>query len=149
MFNQNNFKMKKLIFFIALFTFGASASFADSYKLNNDKVDQVISEATEITLNLDASEVAPEFSGLEMNADDDLKTTMLIAWIVDWFVGGFGIHRYVLGTKGSMWAIYTFTCFGIFGIVPLVDWFVLLINGVILGEGEEYIDNESFFMWSN
>ena len=79
---------------------------------------------------------------------DDTTTKVLISWIVCWVIGGFGIHRYVLGTKPSMWAIYTFTVCGIFGIVPFVDFWVLLIDGLILQNGDKYIDNEKFFMWT-
>jgi hypothetical protein len=52
-----------------------------------------------------------------------------------------------LGTKGSMWAIYTFTCGGIFGVVPLVDFFVLIADGIVKENISKYENNESFFMW--
>ncbi|HQB78543.1 MAG TPA: NINE protein [Tenuifilaceae bacterium] len=63
-------------------------------------------------------------------------------------VGGFGIHRHYLGTKGSMWAIYFFTCGGIFGIVPMVDWIVILVDGILNKNIDKYTNNEKFFMWA-
>jgi hypothetical protein len=42
---------------------------------------------------------------------------------------------------------YIFTCFGIFGIVPLVDWIVLLI-GLVNDDISKYEDNDKFFMWA-
>ena len=68
------------------------------------------------------------------------------AFAICWVVGHFGIHRRYLGTKSSMWAIYTFTCGGIFGIVPMVDWVVLLI-GAANNNIRPYVNNKNFFMW--
>jgi TM2 domain-containing membrane protein YozV len=69
-----------------------------------------------------------------------------VSFALCWVVGGFGVHRHYMGTKSSMWAIYTFTCGGIFGIVTFVDWIVLLI-GAIDGDISKYVNNNSFFMW--
>ena len=140
--------MKKLIttsvlVLLAVFTLSAS-----SYKLNDQSVDALFNNATETTVtSIDMfNNNALDLSG--MTTVSSSTTTVLIAWVVDWVgLGAFGIHRYVLGTKGSMWAIYTFTVCGIFGIVPTVDWWVLLIDGLLLGNGDKYIDNEKFFMW--
>ena len=46
-----------------------------------------------------------------------------------------------------MWAIYTFTFCGIFGIVPFVDWVMLLI-GVVDDNISQYIGNTRFIMWA-
>lgn len=141
--------MKKVYLLLLGLVFASSSLFAGNYTLDNEKVDNLFDAATEITvsgLDLVSNNVMSE-SGLSISGANDTQTTILIAWIVDWFVGGFGIHRYVLGTKGSMWAIYTFTVCGIFGIVPVIDWFVLLIDGLILGNGSKYTNNDQFFMW--
>jgi len=45
-----------------------------------------------------------------------------------------------------MWALYTFTCGGIFGIIPLVDWIMLLI-GIIENNIGSYENNTNFIMW--
>lgn len=125
---------------------------AASYKVDDQAIDALFNNATETSitsLDIFTDNNALDNSLYSVSSGSDVQTTVVIAWVVDWFVGGFGIHRYVLGTKDSMWAIYTFTVCGIFGIVPTVDWFVLLIDGLILGNGDKYIDNEKFFMWAN
>ena len=141
--------MKKL--FLVCLTFAlyvGLASANEAYKLNDTKVDAMFSSATETSVSLadisvmNSAIAAPAAMGQN-------TTTVLIAWIVDWTgLGAFGIHRYVLGTKGSMWAIYTFTVCGIFGIVPFIDWWVLLIDGLLMDHGDKFIDNPKFFMWS-
>jgi TM2 domain-containing membrane protein YozV len=142
--------MKK-ISLLAVFLLSAALTFASSnYKLNDEKIDQLFNNATEISV----AGLMP-MSPSSMNIDGttsvkDVNSKIIIAWIVDWVgLGAFGIHRYVLGTKSSMWAIYTFTVCGIFGIVPLIDWVVLLVNGLILNQGDKYLNNNKFFMWAN
>jgi hypothetical protein len=143
-------KMKKLFFVLIAVVMTASASFAsEGYKLDDSKVNAMFNSATETSVS--AADMNVLSNALASpNAQMGANTSkVLIAWVVDWVgLGAFGIHRYVLGTKGSMWAIYTFTVCGIFGIVPLVDWWVLLIDGLILDHGDKYVDNPKFFMWA-
>ena len=140
--------MKKvLLVCLTLVLFVGLVSANDGFKLNDSKVDAMFSSATESSVSvadmsvMNSTIAAPALMGQN-------TTTVLIAWVVDWTgLGGLGIHRYILGTKGSMWAIYTFTVCGIFGIVPFVDWWVLLIDGLIKDHGDKYMDNNKFFMW--
>jgi hypothetical protein len=141
--------MKKIFLIIVAVALTATASFAnESYKLDDSKINAMFSAATETSVFVTDMNVVNQGLVTVSSASGSNTGTILIAWVVDWFLGGFGIHRYVLGTKGSMWAIYTFTVCGIFGIVPTVDWFVLLIDGLILGNGDKYMDNKKFFMWA-
>ncbi len=143
--------MKKALFFIFGALLVSSVTFAGNYKLDNNAVDNLFNAAEETTVSVVTNMVENTFNTTKMVSfsNTDESTTILIAWIVDMFVGEFGVHRYVLGTKSNMWAIYTFTVCGIFGIVPVVDWFVLLIDGVIQGNGSKYMNNDKFFMWAN
>jgi hypothetical protein len=137
---------KVLLSLLACFVLVSVSMATETYKLNDNQVDLLFNGATEISITgINNEEFALSNMGTTVQADD---TQMLIAWVVCWFVGEFGVHRYVLGTKPSMWAIYTFTCFGIFGIVPFVDFWVLLINGVVMKKGDAYLNNEKFFMWA-
>lgn len=140
--------MKKLFLVcLSMFLYVGIASANDSFKLNDTKVDAMFSSATETSVSvMEMNAFNAELAGPTAKLDDN-SSKILIAAVVDWFVGGFGIHRYILGTKGSMWAIYTFTVCGIFGIVPTVDFFVLIIDGLIMKHGDKYIDNPKFFMW--
>jgi hypothetical protein len=142
--------MKKISLIAVFLLLSVALTFAgNNYKLNDEKIDQLFSTATEISI----AGLAP-MSGSAMNIEGiasvkDVNNKILMAWIVDMLVGEFGIHRYVLGTKSSMWAIYTFTVCGIFGIVPFIDWVVLLVNGIIQNQGDKYLNNNKFFMWAN
>lgn len=143
--------MKKVcIALVALFVCMGSSFASDSYKLDDSQVNAMFSAATETSpsiLNADFNALPDMMAGTQQ-ISSDVTSKIIVAWVVDYFLGGFGIHRYILGTKGNMWAIYTFTVCGIFGIVPLVDWFVLLIDGMIQGNGDKYIDNPKFLMWA-
>jgi TM2 domain-containing membrane protein YozV len=126
-------------------------TFAGSnYKLNDEKIDQLFSSAAEISITGLAPMSASAMNIGGIASVKDVNDKILIAWLVE-FTGlcFFGIHRYILGTKSTMWAIYTFTVCGIFGIVPLVDWVVLLVNGIIQNQGDKYLNNDNFIMWAN
>lgn len=123
---------------------------AESYRLNDASVDAMFDQATEISATNIAA-IATESTAATTNTasfvqNDDNK--VIIAFVVCWLVGEFGVHRYVLGTKSNMWLIYTCTVCGIFGIVPTVDFWVLLIDGIILKHGDKYMNNQNFFMWA-
>jgi TM2 domain-containing membrane protein YozV len=138
--------MKKLLFLTVSLFFVAITANATNYELNNKMVDNMFDQATEISFASDAG-IATS-NDLTFTSNDELQKKVMIAFIVNWVgLGGFGVHRHILGTKGNMWAVYTFTCCGIFGIVPMIDWFVLLIDGLINKNYSAYIDNEEFFMW--
>jgi TM2 domain-containing membrane protein YozV len=68
-----------------------------------------------------------------------------VALVLDFFLGGFGVHRFYLGTEVMTGVGYILTCGGIFGIVPLVDFIVLIIN---IDDISKYVNNPKFFMWN-
>ena len=67
-----------------------------------------------------------------------------LAVILDFFLGGIAIHRVYLGGTPVLILGYLLTIGGIFGIVPLVDFFVLIINNQDISK---YVNNNRFFMW--
>lgn len=141
--------MKKMLMFLGFLVCIVSSSWAgnsSAYYANNTDVDNLFAEATGLVLS-SADNNALSTESMFVNTIGSEKKP-IVAWALCWVVGGFGIHRHYLGTKGSMWALYTFTCGGIFGIVPIIDWFVLLIDGIINDNIDDYIDNEKFFMWA-
>lgn len=142
-------KLVSLLSFVLLFSTLSFASASD-YRVSDNEIDALFSAATEVSMFsvMDQNTQAlPDLALPTIETDD--STDAVIAWVICWVVGGFGIHRHYLGTKPSMWAIYTFTCGGIFGIVPFVDFWVLLINGIINKDLGKYRDNENFFMWGS
>jgi len=138
--------MKKCLAVFGLFIVFTSFTFASEYKLDENKIDGLFNQASEISVN---SLSADMNANLPNNAAfDDNSSKVIIAVVVCWLVGEFGIHRYILGTKSNMWIYYTCTCGGIFGIVPFVDFWVLIIDGLILKNESKYMNNEKFFMWA-
>lgn len=139
--------MKKLVLlFFSLFALSTFA-FADKYEVNENEVNALFASATEVSsqdLNLFGAGL------MNTNANNNLasfnRPNPWAAFAICWVVGGFGIHRHYLGTNGYMWALYTFTCGGIFGIVTFVDWVVLLI-GAANNDIGNYVNNKRFMMW--
>lgn len=75
-------------------------------------------------------------------ADKDATVSFILAF----FLGGLGIHRFYMGTETLTGVGYILTLGGC-GIVATVDWIVLLI-AMINKEGiSKYEDNPKFFMW--
>ena len=56
------------------------------------------------------------------------------------FMGG---HRVILGTKPWVPVVYVATFGGCFGILPLIDFFVIVFSKDI----EQYENNPNIFMW--
>lgn len=143
---------KALVVLVAVLamSFGAFAA-NDNYEINDEAIENAFAEAVEVSadeINATGSMFVTNL-GVETPNMVNLNAKSVNPWgafALCWLLGEFGIHRHYMGTKPSMWAIYTFTCGGIFGIVPVVDWVVLLV-GAIQDDISEYIDNDSFFMW--
>lgn len=136
--------MKKiLVCLVAIFALGIAAN-AANYTIDESAIDAQIEAAAEVapmTIALSDSIADNQISLSNGNADP------LIALILDVVVGGLGIHRLYLGTKVLTCIGYIFTFGGIFGLLPLVDGIVLLIELINGGSGSQYANNPKFFMW--
>ena len=135
--------MKKFIFsLIAVLAVTLSAS-AANYKVDDDAIDALIEASAEVSpLDLLPAAAVPTAASLSSGSAEPVASFLLCT-----FLGGFGVHRHYMGTRPWMWAIYTFTGFGIFGIVPFVDWIMLLI-GLIDDDISQYCNNTRFIMWA-
>lgn len=134
--------MKKLVLsIIAVLAIAFSAN-AANYKVDNNAIDNLIENAEEV-YTLDVA--APAAANLPAVSQKEVKP--VTALILNFFLGGFGVHRHYMGTAPGMWALYTFTFGGIFGIVDLID-FVMLIIGTVDNNIAPYINNRKFFMWA-
>ena len=140
--------MKKLVLlFVAMFALSIGA-FANNYEINDNDVDALFATATEVS----SQEINAFGAGSLMMANSGSSATSLnkpnpwAAFALCWVVGGFGIHRHYLGTSNLMFGLYIVTCGGIFGVVPFVDWVVLLI-GAANDNIRPYVGNTKFFMW--
>ena len=135
--------MKKLLFsLIAILAIAVSAN-AANYTVDDDAIDALIEASAEVSpLELMPAAAVPAAASLSSSNSNPVAAFLLCT-----FLGGFGVHRHYMGTRPWMWAIYTFTFGGIFGVIPLVDW-VMLIVGIVDDDISEYCGNTKFIMWA-
>lgn len=138
--------MMKKIFatLIAVIAIAFSAK-AENYTIDDNAIDALIEASVEVSpamadLMLDSAVPAAASIGTG-------SPTPVASFILCTFLGGFGVHRHYMGTRPTMWVIYTFTFGGIFGIVPFVDWVMLLI-GLVEDNIGSYCGNTKFIMWA-
>lgn len=142
--------MKKLFITIALAGCIAVAK-ADSspYTVNDQQIESVFHAARAVSVTaMSEANLAMTGSAVANGAAvaDAGGKNFTAAILLNFFLGGLGIHRLYLGTKTMTWVGYILTCGGIFGIVPLVDFVVLIIHNQDISP---YVDNPKFFMWAN
>ncbi|MBS1951710.1 MAG: hypothetical protein OJF59_001643 [Cytophagales bacterium] len=135
--------MKKILFLMLLCTLGlAYNSKATSiYRVDDAAIETTLSLATPVAQTLvDAAQLLNPMSVQASSSDKNVW----IAAVLDFFLGGFAIHRVYLGTKPIMILWYVITVGGIFGIVPLIDLIVLIIDNQDISK---YVGSNKFFMW--
>lgn len=148
--------MKKLLY---LFVFGCLISLStlaanpenppasDNYFIDDLKVEQLFTNSVDISLSASSQSMLANQNGKAAGnafyapGEKNFATAL----VLNFFLGVLGIHRLYLGTKTFTWVGYILTCGGIFGIVPLIDFIVLIINN---DDISPYVDNPKFFMWS-
>ena len=54
-----------------------------------------------------------------------------------------GLHRIYLGCPPYVPVVYIGTLGGVFGVLPLIDFFVIVIDK----NTENYVNNQQVFMW--
>lgn len=141
--------MKKVLFLslICLSSICTFAATGNEYVVNDQKVEQLFTNSVDASLtalsdnNLLNASGNRDFSAAQFRASDK---NFVAAILLNFFLGGLGIHRLYLGTATMTWIGYILTCGGIFGIVPFVDFIVLIINNADISP---YVDNTKFFMW--
>jgi len=75
-----------------------------------------------------------------------LKKDPVIAWLISFPAGMLGLHRAYLGTSGRTVLLYIVTAGGFLGIVPMIDW-ILLLRGIQTGDISRFVGNRKFIMW--
>ena len=140
--------MKKLLFALIAFVAISTMASAAPYKIDDAAVDNAIESAVEVSPVSFLSEVPAQLpAGMPASASVSADKSPVGAILLTFFLGGFGVHRHYMGTRPWMWAIYTFTVGGIFGVVPFVDFIVEIVAAVEDNSVARYCGNTSFFMW--
>ncbi|MBR5174864.1 MAG: TM2 domain-containing protein [Bacteroidales bacterium] len=140
--------MKKLLIALVAFFAITTVASAAPYKIDDAVVDNAIENAVAVT-PFDFLSEAPSSlpAAIPASASISAGKSPVGAILLTFFLGGFGIHRHYMGTRPWMWAIYTFTFGGIFGVVPFVDFIVEIVAAVEDNSIARYCGNTSFFMW--
>jgi TM2 domain-containing membrane protein YozV len=153
--------MKKIILFCTVFfalsVIGSKAAkivsptSSSEYFVNDDHIEMMFTNSTDISseaLQPSSENLLTKSEGQNANApyysSSHSGKSAIAAIVIDFFLGGLGIHRIYLGTATFTWVGYILTCGGIFGIVPFVDLIVLAVNA---GDISKFEDNTKFFMW--
>lgn len=137
--------MKKFILLsitLAILAMNGKMANARSYTANDKLIDQVMKSAPETVNLFMTAGLNTAFSATRVQA---ASKDAVVAILLDFFLGEFGVHRFYLGTEVLTGVGYILTCGGIFGIVPLVDFIVLIVN---YNDISKYVNNPRFFMWA-
>jgi TM2 domain-containing membrane protein YozV len=140
--------MKKIFTLIAvvasMLAFTTSAK-ADAYTIDDNAVEAAFQASVSAPISMDVINASIP-TAVTKEAKVAGSSNAWVAFALAFIVGQLGIHRFYLGTATMTGIGYILTCGGIFGIVPFVDWIVLLV-GAIQGDVSKYEDNTKFFMW--
>ncbi len=128
-----------LLIFVLIFSVSALKAETGNYTIDDTQLETMFAAAAPVSMDALMSDLgAPSVQAVESS-----KSAM-VAILLDFFLGGFGVHRFYLGTKVITGIGYILTCGGIFGLVPFIDLIVLAVN---YNDISKYVDNPKFFMW--
>ncbi len=140
------FYMKKFIIaLIAMFAIASAANAANAYKIDDAAIDAVVENAVAIS---PMSLMAELPASVPASASISSSKSPVAAILLTFFLGEFGVHRHYMGTRPWMWAIYTFTFGGIFGVVPFIDFIMEIVALAEDNSVGRYCGNTKFFMWA-
>jgi TM2 domain-containing membrane protein YozV len=143
--------MKKFLFlsFICLSSVCTFAATGSQYVVDDQQVEQLFTNSVDASFAALSDNSLLNAAGAASNSAArfrDSDKTFVAAILLNFFLGGLGIHRLYLGTATLTWVGYILTFCGIFGIVPLVDFIVLIVHNEDISA---YVDNTRFFMWAD
>lgn len=133
---------------VLLLTFGlisgSGASILPAKKHNINSVFQKAIKITDPQLFANGNTITNLPSNSFKKLSDSLKSKRITAAILTLPLGMLGVHRMYLGTKPIVPIVYILTFGGGFGILPFIDFVVLLISD----ETKPFINNSRVFMWN-
>jgi hypothetical protein len=136
--------MKKvlLVCLVALFAITSQSYASTAYTIDDAAVEAVFDNSVSVI------DLASESDSMVLENAAMLKAgkSPIAAFVICWLLGGIAIHRVYLGGTPLLVLGYILTIFGIFGLVPLVDWIVLLVD-VFRNDLGKHEGSDAFFMW--
>ena len=135
--------MKKFFLaLVAMFAITAVAS-AANYEANDAAIDAAIENAVEVNAFNFGDNATPLGAAYTALGNNDI-----VAVLLTWLLGPFGIHRIYMGSTSLTWLWYTLLSFIGVGVVLAVIDLVFEIIGVADGSGlGKYNDNPNLIMW--
>lgn len=131
--------MREKLFVVILFVFLPQFMFSKAVVFNSTTAFSFYKETPKQLYNISLKPL-PKKHSTQPHRKENKKWVALFFTI---FVGMLGGHRLYLGTKPWVPALYLFTFGGGFLLLPLIDFFVLLLAKDI----QPYLNNPNFFMW--
>lgn len=132
--------MKKLILTMVVAFGVVFTSSANSYTINDSAVETLLEESVQVNPFENGFEMASFVRADGINAEKNVW----VAFALDFFLFGLGIHRVYLGGTPILILGYIFTFGGIFGIIPFGDLIALIINNEDISK---YVGSNAFIMW--
>lgn len=139
-------KMKLILFTVLLFSAKLTLSESNSYWLVVLAVEPIEIRSIQPSDSLDllTYNYSPIKDSLQTNPSTQKHKKLINGLLSFPFPLGFlGAHRIMLGTKPWVPIVYVATFGGCFGILPLVDFCVLMLSDNV----EQYENNPNVFMW--
>ena len=130
--------MKKFLLIIFALGYSFVGLSNGKYAIDDSKVESIMEQAISID-----SKVALDNPFSVTGIQEEKNVWIAVA--LDFFLGGLGVHSVYLGTPPGIIAGYFFTCGGIFGILPLVDLIVLVINNEDISA---YVNKKGLIMFN-
>jgi TM2 domain-containing membrane protein YozV len=127
-------------FILTLTIFFAALSFttvkAESFEANDLSIEQTFQNSTEVTANAAMMESMMSSSTSQTMLKGGDKSA-LVSFLLCWFLGYLGVHRFYMGTAALTGVGYILTAGGC-GIVVTIDWVFLLI-GLVNDDISKYV----------
>lgn len=102
--------------------------------------------AVALMVNEETNDLATNGSPLRISGNNPKSKKLIAALLAFPFPCGIvGLHRIYLGCSPHVPVVYIATVGGGFGLLPLIDFILLLRSGSL----EPYINNGRVFMWSD
>src|ERR1044072_8779492 len=103
--------MKKAVFILLVCCCALTATYAaghESYVIDDQKVEQLINNSTDVSLTNVSSQFFADQTATNKGAyyADSGDKNFVAAILLNFFLGGLGIHRLYLGTKTLTWVGY-------------------------------------------
>ena len=129
---------------LILLTLSAASAGTSSYRIDDSKVEAAFAQSMPYAVDhADSGLALLSFHLAEDRIEDPDPVTAILLSL---FLGSTGLHRIYLGSEIKMVYFYVLSCFGVFGIIPLIDTFVL-IGANASNDLSPYIGNDRFIMW--